>query len=187
MKKIRVVRPIPSLLSIHFSHDLTKKMLLECIHNSCPCHYIHFCLTLSCLGGHLWGFLSLAIHISTNNSAIDNDKQVVNVLAMHWSLWILIIGPLLVTILYHNTAGWYVRLSLALEAQAYFLPKFEIELQKRLIASHLSSCWLDYRHAKTWSQRSLFYLITANWIYGIIIDVTFCNLTLTNPVDTTVP
>jgi len=36
----------------------------------------------------------------------------------------------LVMILYHYIAGWFVRLSLALAAQAYFWPKFEIELQK---------------------------------------------------------
>ena len=41
---------------------------------------------LSCLGGRLGGVLSLAIHISPNNGAINmiqSDKLVVNVLTMH--------------------------------------------------------------------------------------------------------
>ena len=43
-------------------------------------------LTLSCPGGRLGGVLSLAIHISPNNGAINmiqSDKLVVNVLTMH--------------------------------------------------------------------------------------------------------
>jgi hypothetical protein len=59
------------------------------------------------------------------------------------------IGPISVTIWYHYISGWFVRLSLALKAQAYFWyfwPKFEIELQKstnmkiKLILIRLQSC-----------------------------------------------
>jgi hypothetical protein len=63
---------------------------------------------LSCPGTWLVRILSLAIHISPNNGAINmiqTDKLVVNVLTMHWELWIIIIGPVLVMILYHYMRG----------------------------------------------------------------------------------
>ena len=77
--------------------------------------------------------LAVAIHISPNNGAINtvqSGKLVVNVLAMHCAVSIIIFGLLLVAIWYHYISGWFVRVSLALKAQAYFWPKFEIELQK---------------------------------------------------------
>ena len=51
--------------------------------------YARFMLTLSCLGPRLDRVLSLAIHISPNNGAINtvqSGKLVVNVLAMHCAL-----------------------------------------------------------------------------------------------------
>ena len=89
-------------------------------------------LTLSRLGPRLDRVLSFVIHVSPNNGVINtvqSGKLVVNVLAMHCALWIIIFGLLLVTIWYHYISGWFVRVSLALKAQAYFCSKFEIELQ----------------------------------------------------------
>ena len=73
--------------------------------------------------------LSLAIHISPNNGVINTiqiGKLVVNMLAILCSFGISMIGPFWGTIWYHYISGWFVKLSLALKAQAYFCYKFEI-------------------------------------------------------------
>jgi len=69
------------------------------------------CLTLSRLGPRLDHILSLAIHISPNNGVINtvqSGKLVVNVLAMHCALSIIIFGLILVAIWYHYIvlSGW---------------------------------------------------------------------------------
>ena len=102
-------------------------------------------LTLSRLGKCLVSILSLAIHISPNNGAIDtvqSGKLVVIVLAMHCALWIIIFGLLLVTIWYHYISGWFVRVSLALKAQAYFGVDYMPYRWNRII--RFCGWWLEF-------------------------------------------